>query len=96
VLQKSVKVGVIMRLKILVCGCLLFFTSLFAHVETVMAQTQDWDTLLANMVQDDPALAAQWEKAKKAAEKNEKDLKKFSDKHFQKSSLRRLRVTESS
>lgn len=74
-----------MRLKMLVCGCLLFFTSLFVHVETAMAQTQDWDTLLANMTQDDPALAAQWEKAKKAAEKNEKDLKKFSDKHFQKS-----------
>ncbi|MDQ7019292.1 MAG: hypothetical protein Q9M33_09005 [Robiginitomaculum sp.] len=43
----------------------------------------DWEALLANMSRDDPALAAEWEKAKKAAEKNEKDLKKIADQQFQ-------------
>ncbi|PHS23972.1 MAG: hypothetical protein COA84_10170 [Robiginitomaculum sp.] len=43
----------------------------------------DWETLLATMSRDDPALAAEWEKAKKAAEKNENDFKKIADQQFQ-------------
>ncbi len=45
----------------------------------------DWEAMLASMSHDDPALAAKWEKAKKAAEKNEKDFKKIADEQFQNS-----------
>jgi len=45
----------------------------------------DWEAMLASMSHDDPDMAAKWEKAKKAAEKNEKDFKKIADKQFQNS-----------
>ncbi len=62
----------------------VFLVCLFGSL-SVPAMAEDWDVLLANMVKEDPTLAAEWEKAKKAAEKNEKDLKKFADDQFQKS-----------
>ena len=49
------------------------------------ARADDWEGLLASMSHDDPDMAAKWEKAKKAAEKNEKDFKKIADKQFQNS-----------
>ncbi|PHS26315.1 MAG: hypothetical protein COA85_06160 [Robiginitomaculum sp.] len=63
---------------------LVFFVCLFGSL-SVPAIAEDWDVLLANMAKDDPALAAEWEKAKKSAEKNEKNLKKIADNQFQKS-----------
>ncbi len=45
----------------------------------------DWDALIAQLGQTNPDLVAQWETAKKDAEKNEKDLKSTSDRYFQSS-----------
>jgi hypothetical protein len=45
----------------------------------------DWEAMLVQMGETNPELVAQWEKAKKDAEENEKDLKKAADKHFQSS-----------
>lgn len=45
----------------------------------------DWDALIVQLGQTNPDLVAQWETAKKDAEKNEKDLKSTSDRYFQSS-----------
>jgi hypothetical protein len=64
---------------------ILVMTLVLAGLVATSARADDWEALLASMSQDDPALAAKWEKAKKDAEKNEKNLKNFADKQFQSS-----------
>ncbi len=67
---------------------LIFLSLVFSmtSVLTLPAQAQtDWEAMLVQMGETNPELVAQWEKAKKDAEKNEKDLKKAADKHFQSS-----------
>jgi hypothetical protein len=67
-------------------GLMFFVLALIlAGLAAPGARADDWETLLANMSHDDPALATKWEKAKKATEKNEKDFKKIADKQFQNS-----------
>lgn len=64
---------------------LVMLVLLSLGIGSTSVQASDWEAVFAEWSADHPDLAKQWEKAKKDAEKSEKNIKKIADKEFQNS-----------